>query len=304
MDTPTTATCRSLPARTTATPRSLPAPTVVDLDGVPVATGVLGPDRAGSAGDLVICHGTPWSAALWVELAAALTGRWRVHLWDMPGYGRSSRAADLALDLRTQSVRLARLLERWELESPRVLAHDIGGAVALGAHLRHGAEYEALMLWDVVTLDPWGSVFFRLVAEHADVFAALPPALHEALVREYVRGAAATGLGEGVLDALVGPWTGGAEERESFYRQIAALHPEDTRDLVDALDVVRTPVRIGWGAEDPWIPVDQARRLADALPGEPPVTVLPGVGHLVPLEAPESLSAAVGRWLEADPLAL
>lgn len=53
---------------------------------------------------------------------------------------------------------------------------------------------------------------------------------------------------------------------------------------------------IGWGAEDPWIPVDQARRLADALPGEVPVTTLPGVGHLVPLEAPDALREAVGRW--------
>lgn len=277
--------------------RPLPAPTVVDLDGVPVAAWVLGPDAAESDGDLVICHGTPWSAALWAELAAVLSERWRVHLWDMPGYGRSSRDPSAALDLRAQATRLARLLGHWELERPRVLAHDIGGAVALGAHLRHGAEYEALMLWDVVTLDPWGSPFFRLVAEHADVFAALPPALHEALVREYVRGAAGSPLGGGAVDGLVGPWTGGREERARFYRQIAALRPEDTRDLVASIDRVRTPVSIGWGAEDPWIPVDQARRLADALPGEVPVTILPGVGHLVPLEAPDALREAVGRWL-------
>ena len=281
-----------------ATPAScrLPAPTVVDLDRVPVATWVLGPEPDESAGDLVICHGTPWSAALWADLATALSARWRVHLWDMPGYGRSSRAADLALDLRTQSSRLARLLEHWGLERPRMLAHDIGGAVALGAHLCHGAEYEALMLWDVVTLDPWGSPFFRLVAEHAEVFAALPPALHEALVREYVRGAAAGPLTVEALDGLVGPWTGGAEERASFYRQIAALRPEDTRDLVEALTRVRTQVSIGWGAEDPWIPADQARRLADALPGEVPVTILSGIGHLAPLEAPVALHEAVCRW--------
>jgi len=279
--------------------RRPPDPTVVDLDEVPVTTWVLGPDPELSDGDLVICHGTPWSAALWTELSTALSARWRVHLWDMPGYGRSSRDPSAALDLRTQSFRLARLLEHWGLQRPRVLAHDIGGAVALGAHLRHGAEYEALMLWDVVTLDPWGSPFFRLVAEHSEVFAALPPALHEALVREYVRGAAGSSLEGEEVDGLVGPWIGGAEERASFYRQIAALRPEDTRDLVDTLDRVRTPVSIGWGAEDPWIPVDQARRLAEALPGEVPVTILSGIGHLVPLEAPDALRETVGRWLDA-----
>ena len=282
---------------TSPSPCSLPAPTRADVDGTAVGTWVLGPDPAESAGDLVICHGTPWSAALWADLAAALSVRWRVHLWDMPGYGRSPRGADLALDLRTQSARLARLLAHWELEHPCVLAHDIGGAVALGAHLRHGVEYGALMLQDVVTLDPWGSPFFRLVAEHADVFAVLPPTLHEALVREYVRGASARPLTTDAIDALVGPWTGTSEQRASLYRQIAALRPEDTRDLVASLDRVRASVSIGWGAEDPWIPVAQAHRLADALPGEAPVTILPGVGHLVPLEAPEALRESVGRWL-------
>jgi pimeloyl-ACP methyl ester carboxylesterase len=284
---------------TPAPPRSLPAPDTVRLGGVPVATWVLGPEPEESAGDLVICHGTPWCAALWAELAVALSERWRVHLWDMPGYGRSSRDPSAALDLRAQASRLADLLAHWALERPHVLAHDIGGAVGLGAHLRHGAEFEALMLWDVVTLDPWGSPFFRLVAEHADVFAALPPALHGALVREYVRGAAARPLTTDALDALVTPWTGTSEERTSFYRQIASLHPDDTRDLAASLDRVRAPVSIGWGAEDPWIPADQARRLADALPGEVPVSILPGVGHLAPLEAPDELSGIVGRWLDA-----
>jgi len=156
------------------------------------------------------------------------------------------------------------------------------------------------MLWDVVTLDPWGSPFFRLVAEHAEVFAALPPALHEALVREYVRGAATRPLSTGALDALVSPWVGTSETRASFYRQIAALHPEDTGDLASSLDRLRAPVSIGWGEADLWIPADQARRLAEQLPGEVPVTILRGIGHLTPLEAPEALREIVGRWLGVE----
>lgn len=45
-----------------------------------------------------------------------------------------------------------------------------------------------------------GSPFFGLVAEHADVFAALPPNLHEALLREYISGASGPGLRPEVLD--------------------------------------------------------------------------------------------------------
>lgn len=66
----------------------------------------------------MICHGTPWSAALWTELTVALSERWRVHLWDMPGYGRSSRDPSAALGLRAQASRLADLFAHWAWNGP------------------------------------------------------------------------------------------------------------------------------------------------------------------------------------------
>ncbi|HEX7351194.1 alpha/beta hydrolase [Brachybacterium sp.] len=284
----------------TIPPPSLPAPDLVDLGGVPVATYEWGPEGGPSTGDLVLCHGTPWSAEVWAPLARALGARFRVHLWDMPGYGRSAQGSGLPVDLATQGERLARLLEHWGLDRPHLLAHDIGGAVALRAHLLEGAEYASLMLWDVVTLDPWGSPFFRLVAEHEEVFAALPAPLHAALVREYIVGAARRPMSAPQIESLLAPWitpTG----RPAFYRQIASLVPEHTRPAARALGVLRCPVSIGWGEEDLWIPVEQARRLQDLLPGDPPVTVLPGVGHLAPLEAAGEVAEVVEDWLDTVP---
>jgi pimeloyl-ACP methyl ester carboxylesterase len=275
---------------------TLPAPVHVDLDGVSVATYQLPPGVDEARGDLVLCHGTPWSARVWAPVAEGLRRGFRVHLWDMPGYGRSSQGPGIPVDLATQMARLAALLEEWGLERPHVVAHDIGGAVALGAHLLHGREFAALMLWDVVTLDPWGSPFFRLVAQHAEVFSALPSALHGALVREYIRGAAHRPLSGGQLEMLAEPWVT-TEGRSAFYRQIAALRPEHTRPLAGALGEVRCRTAIGWGAEDPWIPAEQARRLQQLLPGDPSCTLLPGVGHLAPLEAPAEVLTAIRAFV-------
>ncbi|MBP2380361.1 alpha/beta fold hydrolase [Brachybacterium sacelli] len=286
---------RPEPASTTC----LPDPVPVALDGVEIATYTLAPARAEPRGDVVLCHGTPWSAQVWDPVATALSEGYRVHLWDMPGYGLSAKGADVPVDLASQSGRLARLLEHWDLERPHVLAHDIGGAVALGAHLLHGREFASLMLWDVVTLDPWGSPFFRLVAEHADVFSALPPALHAALAREYITGAAHRELSTDQLEVLVAPWIAG-EGQSAFYAQIAALTPEHTRPLVSMLGTVRCATAIGWGEQDPWIPVEQAAQLRERLPGDPPVTVLAATGHLAPLESPTEVSEAVEDWLEAS----
>lgn len=203
-------------------------------------------------------------------------------------------------DLAAQGAHLAALLELRGLERPHLLAHDIGGAVALRAHLLHDRELASLALWDVVTLDPWGSEFFRLVAEHDEVFAAIPAPLHEAMVRAYIRGALARDLPETVLDDLVAPWTGPVG-RSAFSRQIAALDREHTRVLHDLLPAVRCPVMVGWGAEDPWIPVEQAHRLASALPDGTSLLTLRGVGHLAPVEAPERFLDAVTAWLRAVP---
>ena len=276
----------------------LPAPVHVDLDGARAATYVLEPTGRTSSGDVVLCHGTPWSARVWAPVARALSQDYRVFLWDMPGYGASSKEVGHAVDLVAQRKRLAAILRHWSLDRPHVVAHDIGGAVALGAHLLEGVEVAGLFLLDIVTLDPWGSPFFRLVAEHETVFAALPGPLHAALVREYVAGAANHRLPAEEVAALAEPWL---DERgqAAFYRQIAELSPAHTAPIVSLLGEVRCPVRIGWGVDDPWIPFEQAERLRAALPGDPEVVEFPERGHLVPLEDVGGVTRAVRQWLDA-----
>lgn len=274
----------------------LPEPIFVSVGGDRVATYELAPEVDVPSVDVVFCHGTPWSAQVWAQAARHLGAGHRVYLWDMPGYGRSAQGSDVRTDLPTQMLRFALLLDHWQLTRPFVVAHDIGGAVALGAHLLRGWDFGGLYLWDVVTLDPWGSEFFRLVADNAEVFAALPAHLHSALVAEYIAGAAHQRLDADIVAMLTEPWISD-EGQPAFYRQIAELSPEHTRPIVDALPRVRCNTSIGWGEQDPWIPVEQAFRLRQLLPGESSVITVPGVGHLTPLEAPSVTAEALDAWL-------
>jgi pimeloyl-ACP methyl ester carboxylesterase len=251
--------------------------------------------RYGSGPALVFCHGTPWSSALWSRVADALSDDFTVYLWDMLGYGSSAMAEGHDVSIAAQSVLLCDLLSVWELSDPHVVSHDYGGAVALRAHLLHGAHLQSLALVDVVALAPWGSDFFRLVAGNAGVFSRIPAPLHAALVRAYVAGAAHRPLREEQLSMLAGPWLS-AEGQAAFYRQIAAAdqrHTDEVEPFYSSLDV---PVLIAWGVEDSWIPVDRAHRLADLIPGAQ-LHLVPGAGHLVQLDAPERLTAILQRWL-------
>jgi pimeloyl-ACP methyl ester carboxylesterase len=245
-----------------------------------------------------MCHGTPWSSALWRPVAERLAETYRVHLWDMPGYGRSSKDPAHPVDLGVQGELFVDLLDEWKLEGPHVVAHDFGGAVSLRALLLLGAEYSSLALVDVVALRPWGSPFFRLVHDHAEVFVQLPPAIHRGVVEAYVSGASHRGLNAEQLETLVRPWLGTAGQR-AFYAQIAEADERFTDDIEPRLADIDLPVQVVWGTEDTWIPVDRAHRLAEEIPGAR-VQLVEGAGHLIQYDATDRLTGVLVRWLDSQ----
>ncbi|WP_222847959.1 alpha/beta fold hydrolase [Ruania zhangjianzhongii] len=253
-------------------------------------------DRFGQGPPLVLLHGTPWSSALWRPMATALSARFTVYLWDMPGYGASSKDPDHRVDLGVQGKLFAALLNVWQLDRPHVLAHDFGGVVSLRARLLHGAQYASLCLVDAVALSPWGSPFFTLVRDHAEVFAQLPPAVHRGAVEAYIGGASHRGLGAEDLAMLVAPWTG-AIGQSAFYRQIAQADERFTDEIEPRYGSIDEPTHIIWGSEDTWIPPERAGRLQQLIPGSS-LAVIDDAGHLVQLDAPTALAAELTRWTE------
>ncbi|MGK5628229.1 alpha/beta fold hydrolase [Streptomyces sp. URMC 123] len=247
---------------------------------------------------VVLLHGTPFSSYVWRAVARSLAPRHQVFLWDMPGYGASEKFAGQDVSLAAQGRVFTELLDHWGLEDPLVVAHDFGGAVSLRAHLLHGARYRALALVDPVALAPWGSPFFRLVGAHSEVFEQLPPALHHALVREYVGSASSPGLHPAVLDRLVGPWLGDPGQA-AFYRQIAQADQRHTDEVQDRYGEIRVPTLVCWGEDDAWIPVTKGQELAARIPGAR-LERIAGAGHLVQEDAPAELTAALLGFLQ-DP---
>jgi pimeloyl-ACP methyl ester carboxylesterase len=152
-----------------------------------------------------------------------------------------------------------------------------------------------MFLVDVVAIPPSGSPFFRFVQEHPGLLEQLPAYVHEAIVRAYIGTATHRGLTPADLDALVEPWTG-AQGQPAFYRQIEDYDLDLLDENERALPGLDLPVRILWGAEDSWIPVETGRRLAGLIPGAS-LTEIAGAGHLVQYDAPVALASALGDWL-------
>ncbi|MBB6171689.1 pimeloyl-ACP methyl ester carboxylesterase [Nocardiopsis mwathae] len=253
--------------------------------------------RHGQGSPVVLLHGTPFSSYVWRDIAAALGTRHTVYLWDMPGYGASAKYAGQRVSLAAQQSVFTALLRHWDLDRPAVIAHDFGGAVALRSALLDGVGYDRLALLDAVSLCPWGSDFFRLVHRNAEVFAALPAHLHEALVRGYIATASHRGLRGDVLDALAAPWLG-EEGQPAFYRQIAQADERHTADVEERYAKLSCPVLVAWGREDTWLSPDHAERLAQCIP-HARLRWIDAAGHLVQEDAPAQVTVLLTEFLDA-----
>jgi pimeloyl-ACP methyl ester carboxylesterase len=226
--------------------------------------------RAGDGPAVVFCHGTPWSSVLWRPIADALTARYTVYLWDMPGYGRSSMHPDHPVDFGVQADAFDALLRHWDIARPHVI--------------------------DVVAIPPSGSPFFKFVQDNPGLLDQLPGYVHRAIVRAYIGNASSGGLRDEDLDNLVNPWTGDAGQK-AFYRQIVDYDERYLRENEALLPKVTVPVHIVWGEQDAWIPVERADRL-HTLMRHSTLCKVPGSNHLIQFDAPERLMYEVTSWLE------
>lgn len=257
--------------------------------------GAVAAGRVGEGPDLVLAHGWPWSSFSWHRVIPKLATKFRVHWYDMPGYGKSAKSAEQRTSLDVQGEVFAEMQNHWKLSRPIVMAHDFGGATTLRAHLLHGCEFEKYVLMNVVAMRPWGSGFFDHMKRHIEAFQGLPAHIHRALVEAYIEGALVNDLPREDFEALVSPWLT-EDGAQSFYRQFAQADENYTAEVEPFYGHVRCPVKIIWGEEDPWIPLDRGRSLHVLMPASEFATI-PGVGHMPQLEAPDVVAQNVLRFL-------
>jgi pimeloyl-ACP methyl ester carboxylesterase len=84
-----------------------------------------------------------------------------------------------------------------------------------------------------------------------------------------------------------------------FKRQQEAMNMLDT---YDRLPEIRVPTLVITGEADQIVPPGNSRILASKIPGSESIT-LQGLGHFLPMEAPEALNRAIHDFLKRHPIA-
>ncbi len=246
------------------------------------ATGERGPP-------LVLLHGIGGNAASFRPLVDHLAGHFRCLAWNMPGYGGSTPLVPMTFEGLAE--RLAAFLDGRGLASAHLLGHSIGGMIAQEFALRFPDRVRSLVL--VATTAAFGSrdgeFQRRFVAERtAPLDAGRGMA---ALARDLVPKL----LGDDPdPDAAALAEASLASVPEDAYRAALACLP--TFDRREALAQLRVPVLLVAGERDRQAPAAVMERMAGRMPDARFVCV-PGAGHLLPLERPKELAAAVSDFL-------
>jgi pimeloyl-ACP methyl ester carboxylesterase len=100
------------------------------------------------------------------------------------------------------------------------------------------------------------------------------------------------------MEMLKKPWLSDADGRKGFIRQMVQANSRCTEEVEHKYpEVGKTiPVKIIWGKEDQWIPMETAFRLKEKLNARD-VVLIEDAGHLVMYDQEGKLGLELGLWL-------
>ncbi|SCE75589.1 Pimeloyl-ACP methyl ester carboxylesterase [Micromonospora viridifaciens] len=263
--------------------------TKIEVNGAALAY-----DEAGSGSPVVLVHAGIADRRMWRGQLPALAARHRVITVDLRGYGDS----ELPPAPFAHHDDLVGLLDALGIAQAALVGCSFGGKVAVDTALAYPERVSALALfgapvsgneWSEETEQLWDELVGELDPEDFAATAA-------GEVRFWVVGP--TRRPEDVDPELVRF----AEEmdRRALAAELA-LSAVEVGELdppaIDRLTELRMPVLVGTGADD----LADLRRLADQIAAEAPQGVrlpdVPNAAHLLPLERPEPVNAALLNFL-------
>ena len=246
--------------------------------------------ESGSGTPLVLLPAFPFDGRMWDRLRPGLAEQARVITPDLRGFGRTPLGV-AAPDLEVAAGVVIGLLDELGLDRVLLGGCSMGGYVAM-AVLRAAPE----RVGGLVLIDTKHTANTQEAKENRYTMA------------ERADGEGTGWLADEMLPVLLGQTT--VERRADVVDTVRRLMSEaapaavawaqramatrpDSAAVLRAADV---PALVLHGAEDGLIPVEAARGMAELLP-RAELIVLPGAGHLPPLEVPAEVIAAVAEWI-------
>ena len=254
------------------------------VDGLRIAY-----ERVGGGPPLVLLHGYVGDGpTTWRPQLDAFSDEFTVIAWDAPGAGQSSDPPD-AFGIADYADCLAGFLRSIGLASANIVGLSFGGALVIEFCRRHPEVPSSMILASAYA--GWRGSLPADVAERrlqqALTLADLSP-------DEFVDTLLPTMFSAAPSPDVVARF---GEAMRAFHQiGFRAMARASAEDLRDALPQVKTRTLLVYGDADERAPLTVAEALHTAI-NDSQLVVLPGVGHVCNIEAPDAFNEAVRTFL-------
>lgn len=245
-----------------------------------------GGDVASESPAILLIHGFPLGRTLW-RLQDGAFDPSRTIIPELPGFG-SRKSAPLSPTIESYSRDMIAELDARGIDRALVCGLSMGGYVALDVYRRFPDRVLAL-----------GLISTRAEADTVEGKRGRDDMM--AMVRD--RGL--TPLADAMVPKLVAETASAEVQAETRAMILASSVPgilnalAAMRDRVDSrplLPQINVPTLVVAGADDRLIPVSSSQLIANGITGAK-LAIVPGAGHLVPLEKPNEFNREVQRFL-------
>ncbi|MEM9169035.1 MAG: alpha/beta fold hydrolase [Pseudomonadota bacterium] len=269
-----------------------PADRFVDVDGARVRVREEGP---AGAPPVLLVHGFTHSLETWDAWADDLKADYRVIRYDLLGHGLTGPDAQERYAPTQRAAFVGAVMDALAIERAVIVGNSLGGLAAW--RFAAGAPDRVAAL----TLVAPGAFPFNGVGDE--------PAPIPAAVKAYLMTAPEAGVKASadviyaddakVTDARLETMRAMMRREGNGAAFVRSLEMFTLPDPVAALGAIQAPTLILWGEGDVLLPIDQAERVRDAIPGARLITY-PGVGHAPQEEAPAKTLADFRAFLRDD----
>jgi 3-oxoadipate enol-lactonase len=238
---------------------------------------------------IVFLHGIGGAARGWARQLEHFAHNWRAIAWDMPGYGGSAPLAEVSIGALARA--LSRFLAAVGAERPVLVGHSIGGMIVQQLLAERPDAARSIVLAQT------SPAFGRADGEWQREFIA-------ARLGPLDRGKAMRDLAPRLVAELAGDEPDA--EGIALARDCMARVPEASYrammlalmgfDLRAALPPIAVPALVLAGSKDTNAPAPMMARMAEKVPGAAYIC-LDGVGHLAPMERPDTFNEALAEFL-------
>ena len=250
---------------------------------------------------IVLMHGFPDTLHLYDRLLPWLITSRRVVTFDFLGWGESEKPAGYPYTAANQVGDLDAVIEQLHLQQVVLVAHDASGPPAIDWALAHPERVAALVLLNTYycampTLRPPEAIFLNSTPLVRNVARAVLKAFHNWLFRKlywwqvgrFMREAADR---EEFLPLLYQQFAATPSAQPAFFRlnEDLLFTVRDRTKRIPQMNAFRRPVRIIFGASDPYLNVGVARHFHELFPTSE-LFLLPGAYHYVQIDEPEEVA--------------